>query len=59
MMAHQDISIISGMINKVYHKLRILGEIDNRGEIDNGKKIAPNKKFGEWLFNFRVYSTFL
>ena len=37
-MAHQDISIISGMINKVYHKLRILGEIDNKEKVDNGKK---------------------
>ena len=28
-MKHQDISILSGMINKVYHKLRVLGEINN------------------------------
>ena len=34
-MTHQDISIISGMINKVYHKLRILGKLIME---KNGKK---------------------
>ena len=28
-MKHQDISVLSGMINKVYHKLRVLGEINS------------------------------